>query len=136
MTTEKKSEQPGAAHAMLHARILYRDCHGEVSDMTQDENAYGFGLKSLARMGATAVDELVRIHELLDVLALAAESRGQIDAALVRRVLEEVSTCLARSGELASYVNYTQSLFEEAKALPPLGEAEMEEAARSLALVS
>jgi hypothetical protein len=104
--------------------------------MTQDENDYGFGLKSLEQMGATAVDEIVRITELLDVLALAAESRGQINAALVRRVLEEVSTCLDQSGELASYVKYTQRLFEEAKALPPLDEAEMGEAARSLATVS
>lgn len=52
------------------------------------------------------------------------------------RILKEVGVILDRSGELASYVHHTQELFEEAEALPPLSEAEMREAARSLALVS
>src|SRR5690242_12985736 len=106
MNNENKSQQQ--AHSILHARLLYLDCNGQIRDVTQDEDKYGFGLKSLQQLGANAADELVRIDELLDVLALAAENRSQIDAALVRRVLQEVGTCLDQSGDLASYVRHTQ----------------------------
>ena len=119
MTKSKQAKEQGNSKVMLHARVFLRNGAGEIFDVTRDDEDYGYGLKSLARMGLYAADEIVRITELLDVLALAAENRSQIDAGLVRRVLEEVSVWLDQSGDLASYVRHSQELFEQAEALPP-----------------
>jgi hypothetical protein len=120
MKKRKPSKEQGPARVMLHARVVLRDGNGELFDVTQDEQ--GYGLAHLGQMGVTAVEDLSRIDELLEVLALAAESRPTVEAHLVRRILEEVGVILDRSGELASYVHHTQNLFEEAEALPRLSE--------------
>ncbi len=133
MKKSKPSKEQGSAKLVLHARVLLRNGNGELFDVTQD--ADGYDLANLGQMGATAVEELTRIEELLEVLALAAENRSTVDARLVGRILEEVGVILDRSGDLASYVRHTQTLFEEAEALPPLDKTELKKAFRACPLL-
>lgn len=135
MKKNKPSKELPNAKVMLQARLIYRDRNGETSDVTQDENDYGFGLKSLERMGSDAMDELIRINELLEVLALAAEKRPVVDARLILRIIEEVQTESQESAELAAYVRSTKELFEQAETLPPLNGPGGRKTRRSLTLL-
>lgn len=128
MKKSKPSEEQSPATMMLQGRVLMRTGHDELFDVTQ--GADGYGLEYLGQAGANAAEDLSRVEELLEVLALAAENRPTVEAHLVRRILEEVGVILDRSGELASYVRYTQELFEEAEALPRLSETELKKAFR------
>ena len=125
------SKKPGAAKTMLQARVVYQDCNGAIHDVTRSENQYGFGLKALGWQAETAVDELIRVQELLKLLAIAAEKGASVDATLVQRVLEEVETGLSDSGELYGFVRHTKELFEEAEALPPVSAPDKKKPSRS-----
>ncbi|UVT18992.1 MAG: hypothetical protein H8K03_14400 [Nitrospira sp.] len=133
MKKNKQSKKLPNAKVMLHARVLLRDQQGKIFDVTNAE--CGYGLRSLEQMGSTAVEDLIRVEELLGVLALAAENRPKIDAHLVLRILEEVGVILDESGELASYVRSTQELFEEAEGLPPVSGPDKRKGGRTLTLV-
>lgn len=77
-------------------------------------------------------DGLLRITELLKVLALAAENRPTVDATLVQRILDEVGETLDASAEMPAYIRHTRELFEEAEALPPGGTGPMRWLSRSV----
>ena len=101
----------------LQLRVLYRDHTGKISDVTQDDDL-DIGLKDLQHCSSSAHSGLMRTKELLELLALAAENREQVDAALVRRVCEELQLELSPGGDLEHYVSHTEQLFEEAVAMP------------------
>jgi hypothetical protein len=118
---EKKArpqlKEPVEHKVGLQIRVLYRDSTGKISDVTQNDEV-DRGLTDLQKRSTSASDSLSRVRELLQLLALAAENRKHVDAALVQRVLEEVRFDLEDSGELGNYVHYTEKLFEGAMALP------------------
>lgn len=118
MKKTKESKVEGQIRVMLQIRVVLQDLKGSVRDVTQDVEHNGYGLKDLQEGSVHASDCLNRVRELLQVLALAAENREHVDAALVKRVLDEVTLDLEDSSDLGHYVQYTQYLFEGAMALP------------------
>jgi hypothetical protein len=133
MKKRKPSKEQNPAKLRLQARVVLRNGHGELFDVTED--AQGYGLEYLGQAGANAAEDLSRVDELLQVLALAAENRPTVEAHLVGRILEEVNVILDQSGELASYVRHTHELFEEAEALPLLDKTELKKAFRACPLL-
>ncbi len=135
MSKPMKSEKPKQRveqKVLLQGRILYRSRDGEVTEQTDNDT---MGLNGWATRSSHAKLSLLRVNDLLQLLALAVEDRSEIDAAVVRRVLEEVERELEEGGDLGCYVLATQELFEDAEALPPLSGAQMQPASRTLALV-
>ena len=101
----------------LQLRVLFRDRNGKIRDVTRDDEL-DLGLKDLRSRSSAAHLGLIRTKELLQLLALAAENREQVDAALVRRIFEELEHELFPGGDLGDYVSYTEELFGEAVAMP------------------
>ena len=110
------SKEVTEAKTMLQIRVLRQNQQGTIRDVTQDDEL-DLGLNDLQERSAQASDCLSRVRELLQLLALAAENREHVEAALVQRVLEEVGMNLEDSGDLGNNVRYTEELFEGAMAL-------------------
>ncbi|MDH5667767.1 MAG: hypothetical protein OEY86_07140 [Nitrospira sp.] len=110
-----ESKQNNQPCVMLQGRILLRDQHGVVRDVT---HANIFGLTYLAEIGGTALHILEQCKKRLALLGLAAENREHVDANLVRLTVEDVQSDLEEGTELASYVGLMQEMFANATALP------------------
>jgi len=136
MKKQKHSKESAKIEVRLQTRILFRDRNGGISDVTSDDSEYGYGLEDLKERASQAAYHLIRVHELIQLLTLAAENRSTVDAALVLRVLEEMEIGIEDCSDLSSYVHYTQKLFEEAEALPPVNGADQRKTARPLAIAS
>ncbi len=101
---------------MLHARVLYRDRNGEISDATHRKL---FGLKDMADTGQRAVHIMDECMKRLELLSCAAESQSQVDSAIVRMVVQDVTRELESGSTVSSFVHLSQEMFEYSKALPP-----------------
>jgi hypothetical protein len=102
---------------MLHGRILYRDRHGDITDVTEDSV---YALKKFAEDGELVIYILNQCRKRLDLLFMAAEHRSQVDASLVRLAVEDIKMDLRNGSELSGYIHLTQEMFEHSEALPPL----------------
>lgn len=100
----------------LQAKVLYRDRDGRLSDVTHQSQ---FGLKKVAEDGALALHILNNCRKRLELLRMAAESRPQIDAGLVRLALDDLRIDLEEHGHLAGYLDRTHELFNNSQALAP-----------------
>lgn len=128
ISTRKKCEPL----LMLHGRILYRDRHGDITDVTEDSV---YALKKFAEDGELAIYILNQCRKRLDLLFMAAEHRSQVDASLVRLAVEDIKTDLGEHGDLNGYIHLTQEMFEHSEALPPLPTPDTGNARRSFTLV-
>jgi hypothetical protein len=127
----KRSLKKNEPMLMLHGRIMFRNNHGEVSDVT---HAKVFGLKNFADAGATAIHILNQLRKRLDLLFMAAEHRSHVDSSLVRLVVEDINLDLMDGGDLAGYVHLTQEMFERSEALPPVSIPDSWDVSQSLSL--
>lgn len=100
----------------LQATVRHRDRDGRVTDVT---NQKPFGLKAIAEDGALSLYILENCRRRLDLLFLAAESRPNIDARLVRLAVGELRSEFDELSELVTYVRLTHELFSNSEALTP-----------------
>ena len=56
----------------------------------------------------------------LKLLSMAAESRSQLDAELVRIIVQDVAREFEPGSEVYGYVRLSQKMFAHSKALPPI----------------
>lgn len=117
---------------MLHGRILFRDNHGDITDVTEDSV---YALKKFAEDGALAIHILNQCRKRLDLLFMVAEHRSQVDASLVRLAVEDIKIDLEKGSEVSGYIHLTQEMFEHSEALPPLPTPDTRNAGRSFTLV-
>ncbi|HMS85519.1 MAG TPA: hypothetical protein PKD12_17895 [Nitrospira sp.] len=117
---------------MLHGRVMFRNRDGEISDETQ---GHLFGLKRMAENGELAIHILKQCLQRLELLALATESRPQLDAELVRMVVEDLLIELRSGSDMLSYVETTQEMFANSEALSPIPPPATRDSGSSLALV-
>lgn len=116
----------------LHGRILFRNSRGATSDVTSQNM---FGLKKLADDGALAVHILSQCKKRLDLLFMAAESRSQVDASLVRLAVEDVRSELDEHSELSGYVHQMHQLFSHAEGIAPVHAPHMRNDGGSLPII-
>lgn len=98
----------------IRAQVLFRDREGQTNDVTHQNL---FGLKKMAEDGALALHILSQCRKRLDLLALAAERRPQMDAGLVRLAIDDLRSELEDGSHLVSYVGSMQELFSNSEAL-------------------
>ncbi len=101
-------------------RLLHPDKTGALCDATLDPDLGGFGLTSLRRQASSAAEGVVKVRELLELLALASEEQSAVPAHLVQRVVSEILIELRKSGEVGSFVQHIDELLEHAEPLPPV----------------
>lgn len=126
------TEENNQFRLMLHGRILLRGRDGEISDVTHEDH---WGLKNFEEDGALAIEILNQCMKRLDLLYMAAEHRSQMDASLVRLVVEDLKSNLEQGSDLAGYIHLTQEMFEHSEALPPLPTPDTGNSGSSLTLV-
>ena len=129
----KSSKKKAEPRVMLHGRVLYQDIHGEISDATHGKY---FGLKDMAERGELAMYILSQCRKRLEVLAILAESRSQLDARHVRILVEDALGDLGEGNDLSCYVELSQEMFANSEALPPIPNPDMGNNGRSLTLVT
>ena len=100
----------------LRAQVLFRDREGQLTDVTQQNQ---FGLRRIADDGALALHILNQCRKRLDLLALAAERRPQLDASLVRLAVDDLRSELESGSHLVGHVEFIQELFSNSEAIDP-----------------
>ncbi len=117
---------------MLQGRIMYRDRDRRISDVTHRER---WGLKKMAEDGALASHILKQCLQRLELLVMATENQTQLDAELVRLVVQDVRGELEDGSSLSGYVHLSQEMFAYSEALPPMPDPAAQGTDRSLPLV-
>lgn len=125
-----QSNEPVNWELRLQARLLLRDQHGKVIDVTHEKGRGEYGVEGLKDRSARASDALIRVNELLKLLSFAAENRDEIDACLVQPVLQDVEMELSRVGELGCFIDYVEDLFGNAEGLPLIRKVPSEASSR------
>ena len=102
---------------VLHGRIHVCYPNGEIEDRTLSTEG---GLKDYARAAATAVYELRKSLSLLRLLRTATRGCKRMESDQVRAAVNQLIDILEPDSMLGSHVIWTEKLFKNAEALPPL----------------